>query len=82
LSFRKTGNQHVAAHRGGASTQHDDPVDELLAGVEAVGWRMIVPNHAAAALQPLDIDPRRRLSPSHIRKISTTPRVNGKLRKL
>src|SRR5712692_623133 len=48
--------QHIATHRDRGSTQHHDPIDELLAAVEAVSRRMVMPDHAAAALEPLDVD--------------------------
>ena len=61
-------HQHIAARRDGAAAEHDDPVDHLLAGVEAVGGRMIMPDHAAAALEPLDIDRVGNVAADHIRK--------------
>src|SRR5262249_28353574 len=39
-----------------AAAEHDDPVDHLLAGVEAVGERVRVADDAAALLQPFDVD--------------------------
>ena len=56
---RRTGTSaysRVAADR--AAAEHDDPVDQLLAGVEAVGRRVLVPDDAAAALEPFDVDAR------------------------
>ena len=52
-------HQQIAGDRHRAAAEHDDPVDQLLAGVEAVGRRMIVADDAAAALDPFDIDPVR-----------------------
>src|SRR6266849_5811382 len=46
----------IAADGHRAAAQHHDPVDQLLAGVETVGRRMVVPDHATAALKPFDID--------------------------
>ena len=48
-------HQHVARDRDRGAAENDDPVDRLLAAVEAVGRRMIVADDAAAALEPLDI---------------------------
>jgi len=49
-------HQQVAADRHGGAAEHDDPVDQLLAGVEAIGRRMVVADDAATALEPFDID--------------------------
>src|ERR1700720_2464165 len=48
--------QHIAAHRDRGSAQYHDPIDELLAAVEAVSRRMVIPGHPAAALEPFDVD--------------------------
>ena len=52
-------HQHIATHRDCRAAENDDPVDHLLAAVEAVGRRMVMPDDAAAALEPFDIDPIR-----------------------
>ena len=49
-------HQQIAGDGDRAAAEHDDPVDRLLAGVEAVGRRMIVADDAAAALEPFDVD--------------------------
>ena len=41
---------------------------------------MVAADDAAATLDPIDVEPVGILPPTHIRKISTTPMVNGKLR--
>ncbi len=41
------------------AAEHDDPVDHLLAAIEAIGRRMLVADDAAAALEPFDIHPVR-----------------------
>src|SRR5207249_4693603 len=58
VNVRSVERQHqdVTADCDGAAAQDHDPVDQLLTGVEAIGGRVVVPNHAAAALQPIDID--------------------------
>ena len=38
------------------AADHDDPVDHLLAAIEAIGRRMVVADDPAAALDPFDID--------------------------
>ena len=49
----------IAGDRDRAAAEHDDPVDRLLPGIEAIGRRMIVADDAAAALEPFDVDPVR-----------------------
>src|SRR5262245_29579720 len=52
-------HQEIAAycHRGAA--EHHDPIDHLLTRIKTIGRRMLVADHAAAFLQPFDIDPVR-----------------------
>src|ERR1041385_7847241 len=50
-------HQHIATDRYRSAAENDDPVNHLLPGVEAVGRRVIMPDNAAAALQPFHIDP-------------------------
>ena len=52
-------HQEIAARRDRAAAEHDDPIDHLLAGIEAIGGRMLVADDAAAFLEPLDVDPVR-----------------------
>ena len=49
-------HQHIAGCGHSAAAEHDDPVDRLLAGVEAIGRRMLVADDAAASLEPFDVD--------------------------
>ena len=49
-------HQQIAGDGDSVAADHDDPVDHLLAGVEAIGRRMVVADDAAAALEPFDVD--------------------------
>ena len=49
-------HQEITADRRRAATKHNDPVDHLLASVEAIRGRVIAADKATAALRPLDID--------------------------
>ncbi len=49
-------HQQIARDGDSGAADHDDPVDHLLAAVEAIGRRMVVPDDAAATLDPFDID--------------------------
>jgi hypothetical protein len=55
-------HQNVATHRNSRSAQDDDPVDHLLTAVEAIGWRVIIPDDSAPAFEPLDVDPVRNVA--------------------
>src|SRR5205085_11563130 len=52
-------HQLITCTRNGRAADHDDPVDRLLAGIEAIGERLIVTADTSASLEPIDIDPIR-----------------------
>jgi len=72
-------HQLIAGRRHEAAPNHNDPVDNLLTGIEAVGRRVVMANHPATAFEPTSTL-FGMLPAIHIRKISMTPRVKGKLR--
>ncbi len=49
-------HQHVAARRHKAAAEHYDPIDRLLAGIEAIGMGVTVADDATTFLHPLHVD--------------------------
>ena len=56
IIFTGGSGSSVVAAMVDAATKHNDPVDHLLASVEAIRGRVIAADKATAALRPLDID--------------------------
>ena len=48
-------HQQIARHRHRGTAHHHHPVDEFLTRIEATGWGMLVADHSAALLDPLDV---------------------------
>src|SRR5215472_11117402 len=55
-------DQHITADRHRYATEHHNPIDQLLASVETLGRRMVLPDNTAATPQPFDIDPVRNIA--------------------